>query len=331
MALALCLVHAPAAATDEAVATLKTRVDVQGELVRLGDLFADAGAAAQVAVFRAPDLGTQGVVSAARVTAAAEQHGLQWNNPEGAEHVTVRRPSRMVSVEEIADLIRARLAAEIGATDPEVIELKLERDARPLHLEPDIHDTLVVKRLSYESRSGAMRALVGLPQPTRAMPDRSYHGRARETVAVAVPVQAIARGATLSASDVTVARIPKHSLRADTRVDESDLIGMAARRPLPAGRPVRRVDLERPKLIQRNAHVSIVYSIPGLTLRSVGRALDDGAKGDSVAIVNTQSKRTVHALVTAPGEVEVISGFSDAPDPRPNRRRTAGAAPQVVR
>ena len=49
---------------------LKPAVTVVGEIVRIGDLVENAGAAAQIAIFRAPDLGQTGRVSVARVIEA---------------------------------------------------------------------------------------------------------------------------------------------------------------------------------------------------------------------------------------------------------------------
>ena len=51
---------APQTATKAPV--LRSAVSVSGELVRIGDFVENAGEAEQIAVFRAPDLGTSGTV-----------------------------------------------------------------------------------------------------------------------------------------------------------------------------------------------------------------------------------------------------------------------------
>src|SRR5262249_16669321 len=56
--------------------TLKRAVTVTGEIVRIGDLVENAGVVAEVAIFRAPDLGHSGSVPAARVVEAVRPHHI---------------------------------------------------------------------------------------------------------------------------------------------------------------------------------------------------------------------------------------------------------------
>ena len=55
---------------QHAAPKLRELVTVTDELVRIGDLVENAGAAAEIAVFRAPDLGHTGTVPVARVVEA---------------------------------------------------------------------------------------------------------------------------------------------------------------------------------------------------------------------------------------------------------------------
>ena len=63
---------------------LKHSVTVTGDVVRIGDLIDNAGAAASIAIFRAPDLGTTGSVSAAQVVQAARAHAVIGVDTSGA-------------------------------------------------------------------------------------------------------------------------------------------------------------------------------------------------------------------------------------------------------
>lgn len=53
--------------------------------------------------------------------------------------------------------------------------------------------------------------------------------------------------------------------------------------------------------IRRGESVTLVYQAPGVTLSMRARALEDGAVGQSVRLLNTSSNRTVDAVVTGPG------------------------------
>ena len=49
---------------------LRASVTVAGDVVRIGDIIDNAGTAAQIAIYRAPDLGTTGSLPTAQVIAA---------------------------------------------------------------------------------------------------------------------------------------------------------------------------------------------------------------------------------------------------------------------
>jgi flagella basal body P-ring formation protein FlgA len=53
--------------------------------------------------------------------------------------------------------------------------------------------------------------------------------------------------------------------------------------------------------IRRGESVTLVYQAPGVTLSMRARALEDGAVGQSLRLLNTSSNRTVDAVVTGPG------------------------------
>ena len=82
-----------------------------------------------------------------------------------------------------------------------------------------------------------------------------------------------------------------------------------ARRALGAGSTIRVGDLARPEIVTRGDVVTIVYEVPGMVLSLRGRANESGAQGDTIAVVNPQSKRTLQALVVAPGKVSVSAAL----------------------
>jgi flagellar basal body P-ring formation protein FlgA len=53
--------------------------------------------------------------------------------------------------------------------------------------------------------------------------------------------------------------------------------------------------------VRRGDAVNLVYSTPGMSLSMRARALEDGAVGQSVRLLNTTSNRTIDAVVTGPG------------------------------
>ncbi len=53
--------------------------------------------------------------------------------------------------------------------------------------------------------------------------------------------------------------------------------------------------------VRRGETVTLVYQAPGMSLTMRTRALEDGAIGQPVRLMNTSSNRTIDAVVTGPG------------------------------
>lgn len=333
LVLAAGLAAQPALAGD-ARPVLREQVKVHSDLVTLGDIFENAGPAADTAVFRSPDLGTRGHVAADRVAEAARRHGLHWDNPAEIEQVVVERPGRVVTLEEISRAIARHAVGELGVTSTEDLSVTLERRAKPFQVSARLSAPLAVKRLHIRSGSGVFEATVGFTDGDRPKNEHTYRGRVRETMEVAVPVRTIERGRTISRGDVEKRRVPVSQVRGDVVIDESSLVGMAAKRNLSADRPVREREIEPPRLVHRNDLVTIVYEAPGLTLKAQGRAKADAGEGSVIPVLNTRSNRTVQAVVRGPGVVVVESDSGVRQARRAGSRSDTprgGAGPPAVR
>src|ERR1700735_292160 len=76
-------------ASANAMPALRASVIVTNDVVRIGDLIENAGAAADVAIFRSPDLGTRGTVSTASIIEAIRPHQLIDIDTRGLAEVIV--------------------------------------------------------------------------------------------------------------------------------------------------------------------------------------------------------------------------------------------------
>ncbi|VDC20330.1 flagellar basal body P-ring formation chaperone FlgA [Pseudogemmobacter humi] len=82
-------------------------------------------------------------------------------------------------------------------------------------------------------------------------------------------------------------------------------VGQETRRAIYAGRPVRTGDLGPPALVERNALVALEYRAGGLVIRAEGRALARGAAGETIRVMNIESKTTVTGLIGPDGLIHV--------------------------
>lgn len=309
-------------AISPATPALKRDVSVSSDLVRIGDLIENAGANARVPVFRAPDLGHTGRVSAARVVEAVRAHGLTIVETRGVSDIAVTRASRVISIKDLELRIADVVAGQPGVGEAKNLSVTVDRDAPPIYLEPSATGELQVARAYYDPRSGKFDITFDMPgsNAARRAPLR-YAGTAVEMIEAAALTRPLGRGEVLKASDLTIERRPKAEVRGDFASTIADAVGRAARRQLRAGEVLRSTDLIKPDIVQRNETVTLVYEVPGLVLTMRGKALESGAEGDTINILNMQSKRTVQGTVSGPSQVTV------AP-PRPRVTTQLNPSPQ---
>jgi len=318
VAAALAVLFADTAAAQNAIPALRANVTVTGDVVRIGDLIENAGPVAEVPVFRAPDLGTRGVVSADRVIDAAESHKLIAIDTRGLSEVIVTRASRAIAVPEIAARIAQALEGQYGLGEARNILVTFDRGVHTLNVEPDATGELQVTALAYDPRTTRFDVTLDLPSSAalRRLSTR-FFGTAIETIAAVTIERPLERGEIVKASDLAMQRRPKADGAALTALDAA--IGMAARHPLRPGQVLSQADLMKPMIVQRNDMVTLVYEAPGLTLTLRGQAQDAGALGDTIGVLNVQSKRVVQGVITGPGRVKVLGTATRVVDNAPTQ------------
>lgn len=88
----------------------------------------------------------------------------------------------------------------------------------------------------------------------------------------------------------------------------SQLVGKMARRTLLPGGAVPLAGVDNPRLVANGAEVKLVYAESGLTIVTMGAALQDGAVGDVIKVRNSDSGVTVSGAVQPDGTVRVSGG-----------------------
>ena len=330
LVLALAAPLADVAAAQTAKPVLRAAVTVTSDVVHIGDLIDHAGAAAEVPVFRSPDLGTRGAVATDRIVEAIRPHQLIDIDTRGLVEVVVTRLSRTIAAPEISARIAQALSGQYGLGEARNISVYFDRDIRNLQVEPDATGELQVIGLSYDPRTTRFDVTFDLAasatlhrQPAR------YTGTALETVAAITVQRPVEHGEVLKESDLAVVRRPKTESSAIT--DMSAVVGLAARHPLRPDQPLRAADLMKPEIVARNDSVTIVYQAPGLTLTLRGQAQEAGALGDAIGVLNVDSKRIVQGIITAPGRITVGGAVTRVVDNAPNPAPGSAAEPKERR
>lgn len=312
----------PAEAGAEAIA--RARVVVEGPEVRLADLFENAGARGGRVLGPAPAPGSRYVVPVPQLAAIARDHGLTLL---GGGPTVVERPGRTVPREEVEAALRAALVAAGAATGAEArLELApFAPPAVPLGVVPE----LVVADLAWDRASGRFAATLNAVVPGEAPATVRLAGRVVDLVAVPVAVRRLALGTPVNAEDVRLAHLPPERVPADALRDPAELTGQVLRRAVAPGMPILRADLGGRLLVLKDAPVVMSIDIPGLSITAQGRALEGGARGDVVPVLNVASRAVVEATVIGPGRVRVAPG--SLPLSPPADRRLANRRLEVPR
>ena len=310
---------------------LKAQVTVAGDIVRIGDMIENAGLAADKPIFRAPDLGQTGAVPARAVLDAVRPHGLIAVDARGITEVAVTRQSRIIAAADIEARIAAALASRYNVGQADSLKIAFDRDVRPIELAVTANSELALTRISYDTSSRRFDVTFEFAGNARAQ--WRYTGSAVETVEAAVPTRPLARGDVIKAGDIVIERRAKNEFAGEPPAVVAEVVGRAARRVVRAGTPLRNADLMKPEIVQKNDTVLLHYEVPGIVLTMRGKALESGAEGDMVSVLNVNSKRTIQGIVTGPGRVTVSAPNTalSAPNTALSAPSTALAAPNTAR
>jgi|SRR4051812_25350907 flagella basal body P-ring formation protein FlgA len=304
----VALVATPAAAqlgiTGYAPARLKSQVTVSSDVVRIGDLVENAGAAANAPIFRAPDLGETGAVPVRAVLDAVRPHGLIGVDARGLSEIAVTHASRTLSADIIEQRIAAALTARYGIGKPENFKINFDQVLRPIELSLTSASEPALARASYDKASGRFDVTFELAS-TRAQ--WRYTGTAIETVEAAVAMRPLARGDLVKQNDISIERRPKSEFASEPPASAAAIVGLVARSNVRTGQGLRNSDLMKPEIVKKNEMVLLHYEVPGIVLTMRGQALESGTEGDLVNVLNIQSKRTIQGVVTGPGRITILS------------------------
>ncbi len=304
-------VIAPFGASAQMAPQVKANVEVTGDYVLLGDLFTNAGNAAEVVAFRAPAPGGSGTVNANRLAKVARSHGLDWGNPRNIVQVQVSRAGLLIADDEIKDMIADTLDQQItSAIAGRGFAVTFTSDQSPLYVQSDAAPTAEVVQLRYSKRSGHFTAVIVAPAGDPAAIRRTYTGRAVEVITVAVPVRTMRRGSVMTEQDVEMRDVPVRKIDGTTLTELSDLIDMAAKRTLRAGDPVRVRDIEEPKIVLKNTQVTLRHQAKGMLLTVRAIALQSGALGETINIRNANTNRIIQGRIIGTELVQAVVGGS---------------------
>lgn len=287
-------------------AELRPQAVIEGDLVRLGDLWDNLDDKADTVVAPAPQPGKRVTADARWLSAVAQSYGIGWQPASAFDRIVIERAGRAVDPHLIETELREALMMEgvRGNFDLDIAN----RGALNIIVPGSSSATVAVRDLAWDLRTNRFNATIEVPAGSPTAIRQRVQGRVFPTARMPVLARNFNRGEAIRESDIQWVEVREDQVRAGMITDAAAMIGLEPRFSVRANAPVRSGDLQRPVLVGRNATVTMVLKTAFMSLTTQGRAIDEGGKGDIVHVTNLQSKRTVEAIVEGPGTVSVIAG-----------------------
>jgi flagella basal body P-ring formation protein FlgA len=289
-----------------AAPALRANVVVTSDIVRIGDVIDNAGPAARIAIYRAPDPGMTGTLPAAQVINTLRAHQVIGVDTRDLRELSVTRQARSLDASDIEQAVARALERRSGLGEAANISLTFDRASGDIHLDAANTGALNPVAARYEPRNNRFDVTFEISNEAGLAPAKlRFTGTAVETVEAAVLARGVERNEVLKSSDVMTERRPKAEVGSDV-LTRDRAVGMQARRQLRAGQALKGADVAKPDLVQRDQGVTLIYETAGIYLTVLGKALDNGTEGDVVNVLNLQSKRTVSGIVVGRGRVAIV-------------------------
>ena len=285
-------------------AQLRLAATVSDDTVRLGDFFDGIGKGdAERPVAPSPQLGRTVVFDADFLRRLAQTYHVAWQ-PAGPEtRILVTRTARTIGIEQLRGPVIAALARRAAGGR---LEVEFDNPLLQVVVASGPNPEIAVENVFYNATQShfSAEAVVGAGGPT---PQRiSITGRATLIVQMPVLTRRINPGDLISHDDIGWAEFNANQLGGALAASETDLINHAPRRPLAVNTPIYLYDVEAPRLVNRGQMVTMVLRTYNMLLTTQGKATEDGAAGQVIRVLNTQSNRTVDATVVSANEVTVF-------------------------
>lgn len=295
LVVAYVLIYLLVAVKPANAATLKPEAVINGSTVKASDLFDDVPTKQDAIVGNAPSPGQSVILNAKALERIANIYNIKWSPASQADQIIVRSTIQTISTAEITTVIQNDLVNR-GVKGNFIVSLN--NVAPTLSLPGDVPATAEVAQMTYTPGRDVFSAVVAAPSANNPLKTVTVSGLIEKTVQVPVLNSAMKEDDIISSSDIQWVDVAARNLVNDTIVDADKLIGKTPIRMVDAGVPVRGRDIKAPQLVARGDDILIQFNQGGLQLTAKGRAMQNGAEGEIIRVLNVSSNQSIRGEVT---------------------------------
>jgi flagella basal body P-ring formation protein FlgA len=161
------------------------------------------------------------------------------------------------------------------------------------------------------SISGGSAPWIGKQRLEAAVDSSEGSVRLPLDVQVAVPtavvavVHSLARGAVIREADLALVHDVAGDVGGINRIE--DVVGKQTTKAIPDGKILAADDLQTPLIVHKGDVVTVYARSPGIRVRTMARAREDGGLGDLVTLESMNDRKSYQARVCGIRETEVIA------------------------
>jgi flagella basal body P-ring formation protein FlgA len=267
----------------------KSNVILTSDVLTVGDVFDGVSAGADHVLSPAPALGKTMVLGTRDLTRISNAFNLGWEAPPTGMSVTVRRNANVIDRYQIEAALQEKLMNDLPG---QKFEFELQDKNLSMNLPQDNISEPVIDYLKVDLSKGEFRAVAAAGDVKK-----DIGGKIHQLVEVPVLTKAMRSGDVISVNDIQYIDMRANAVSASTLVSTESLVGQTPRRGVPAMRPLAAGDLTAPVAVKKGEIVTMTLESGQMQLTAQGRALDNGAEGEVVRIMNTSSNQVIEGVV----------------------------------
>lgn len=289
-------------AVNAHAASPRTESTVTADVITLGDIFDGVIENAAYVLAPAPEPGKAKTLNASDLSRVSTAFNLGWKPENGFEQVVIRRVANEIGRDAIEAALQEKLASLLNGR-------RFDMDvtgAAKIHLSPEYPATVEADDVTYDLAKGEFRAVLSAPSSANPVVKQEVRGRLAALTRIPVLSADLRSGDVISEADITFIDAPAKDVTSAVIVSKDRLVGMTPRRGVAAGKAITTADLQMPTVVKKGDAVTMTLRSGTLQLTAQGKALESGAAGERVRIVNIASNQVVDAIVTGPQSADVV-------------------------